>query len=114
MAESTDSDSPTQQPAEDMHWGFSYLREDIQDIRLEFRGQIQEVRLEFRGQIQEVRAEVQGGRRETQQLREEVRGEIREVRSEMRELRKDIATRFNLTIGAMMTLAVGIAALIKV
>ncbi len=103
MAESTDSDSPTQQPADDMHWGFSYLREDIQDIRLEFRGQ-----------IQDVRAEVQGARRQTQQLREEVRGEFREVRSDMRELRKDMATRFNYTIGAMVTLAVGIAALIKV
>ena len=43
MAESSDSDSPTPQP-EDMHWGFAYLREDIQDMRQEFRGLIQEIR----------------------------------------------------------------------
>ena len=62
----------------------------------------------------EFRGEIQAARQETQHLREEVRGEIREVRSEMRELRKDIATRFNYTIGVMVTLAVGIATLIKV
>ena len=88
MAESTDS--PTPQPPEDnMNWGFAYLREDIQDIRQEFRGQLQEVRAEIKTS------------------RQELRGEILE-------LRKDIATRFNYTIGAMVTLAVGIAALIKV
>lgn len=88
MAKITDSDTPTP-PPEDMHWGFSYLREDIQDMRQEFRGQIQE------------------GRKETQQLRQE-------FQVEMRDLRKDMATRFNYTIGAMVTLAAGIAALIKV
>ena len=77
MAESTDSPMP-QPPEDNMNWGFAYLREDIQDIRQEFRGQLQE------------------------------------VRAEILELRKDIATRFNYTIGAMVTLAVGIAALIKV
>ena len=48
MAESTGSTAP-QPPENDMHWGFSYLREDIQDIRLEFRGQLHEVQVERDG-----------------------------------------------------------------
>jgi hypothetical protein len=34
MAESTTSSNPT---PDDMHWGISYLREDIQDVRQEIR-----------------------------------------------------------------------------
>ena len=106
MAKTTDSDTPTPQP-EDMHWGFAYLREDIQEFRQEFRGQIQEVRRDLHATREELRGEIQEGRKETQQLRQE-------FQVEMRDLRKDMATRFNYTIGAMVTLAVGIAALIKV
>jgi predicted nucleic acid-binding Zn-ribbon protein len=106
MAKITDSDTPTPQP-EDMHWGFSYLREDIQDMRQEFRGQIQEGRKETQKLGEDLRGEIQEGRKETQQLRQE-------FQVEMREMRKDMATRFNYTIGAMVTLAAGIAALIKV
>lgn len=106
MAKITDSDTPTP-PPEDMHWGFSYLREDIQDMRQEFRGQIQEVRQDLHSTREELRGEIQEGRKETQQLRQE-------FQVEMRDLRKDMATRFNYTIGAMVTLAAGIAALIKV
>ena len=35
-----------------MHWGFSYLREDIQDFRQELRGQIQQVRQDLGGRIE--------------------------------------------------------------
>ena len=44
MADSTDPDPAFSNPQEEMHWGFSYLREDIQDLRGELRGQIQQVR----------------------------------------------------------------------
>ena len=85
MAESTGSGTPPSIPPEDMHWGFSYLREDIQDVRQEFRGQIQDLRSDIQG-----------------------------ARQDMREMQKQINTRFNVTIATMVTLAVGIAALIKV
>jgi predicted nucleic acid-binding Zn-ribbon protein len=76
-------------------------------MRQEFRGQIQEGRKETQKLGEDLRGEIQEGRKETQQLRQE-------FQVEMREMRKDMATRFNYTIGAMVTLAAGIAALIKV
>ena len=54
MADSTDPDPAFSNPQEEMHWGFSYLREDIQDLRGELRGQIQQVRQDLGGQIQQV------------------------------------------------------------
>ncbi len=47
MAETPRPDDPVTPPAEDMHWAVSYLREDIQDLRLEMRGQIHDVRQEI-------------------------------------------------------------------
>lgn len=32
-----DATPPSQPPQDDMHWGISYLREDIQDLRREIR-----------------------------------------------------------------------------
>ncbi len=34
----TDADSMRPQPPEELHWGISYLRQDIQDLRQEIRG----------------------------------------------------------------------------
>ena len=43
MADSTDSTSRSPAP-EELHWGISYLREDIQDLRQDLRQQISDVR----------------------------------------------------------------------
>ena len=67
MAESTGSGTPPSIPPEDMHWGFSYIREDIQDMR-----------------------------------------------QDLKDMQKQINARLNLVIGTMVSLAVGITALIKV
>ena len=37
MAEKSDSQSTPPQPPEELHWGISYLREDIQDVRQDMR-----------------------------------------------------------------------------
>ena len=37
MAEKPDMPAERLQPPEDFHWGISYLREDIQDLRQEVR-----------------------------------------------------------------------------
>ena len=42
MAESTDPTSRSPAP-EELHWGISYLREDIQDLRQDLRQQISAV-----------------------------------------------------------------------
>ena len=47
MTESS-SQTPRPQPPEELHWGISYLREDIQDLRQEMRGNTQEMREEVR------------------------------------------------------------------
>ena len=71
-----------------MHWGFSYLREDIQDVRHEFRGQIQE-------------------------LRDDIRSGRQETRDEIRELAKRMDSRFYLTISTMIAMTVAIIGSMK-
>ena len=76
-----------------MHWGFSYLREDIQDLRNDFRQELRSVRDEFRQ-------------------------ELRDAREDRQDLRKELLTqinvRFNFAIGTMVTLSAVLAALIKI
>ena len=53
-----DTQSP---PPEDMHWGISYLREDLQDIKQDMRDFRREVAAEFaavRGEAADFRKEV--------------------------------------------------------
>ena len=48
-------------PPEDMHWGISYLREDLQDVKQDMRDFRKEVAAEFvavRGEVADLRREV--------------------------------------------------------
>ena len=92
MADSTDPDSPLSQSPEEMHWGFSYLREDIQDIRQEFRGH-----------IHDLRGEIQGGRQEL----------IAKIDSNYESLLRRMESRFYLTISTMVALAAAIIGSMK-
>ena len=83
-----------------MHWGFSYLREDIQDLRNDFRQELRSVRDEFRCELRDTR--------------EEFRQELRDARDDRQQLRKEINVRFNFAIGTMITLSAVLAALIKI
>ena len=108
MADSTGSGTPPSVPPEDMHWGFSYLREDIQDLRQEFRGQIQDLRDDIRGarqETQEVRKDLTG---QIQATREELSNQIQATREEVKELAKRMDSRFYLT----MTMMIGMTAAI--
>ena len=103
MADSTDPDPAFSNPQEEMHWGFSYLREDIQDLRGELRGQIQQVRQDLRDDILGVRGEIK-----------DVRGEVRDVRADVAGLQAQINVRFGWTIATMVLIAGAIVAAIKV
>ena len=87
-----------------MHWGFSYLREDIQDLRNDVRQELRSIRDEFRQELRETR--------------EEFRQELRDAREDRQDLRKELLTqinvRFNFAIGTMITLSAVLAALIKI
>jgi len=49
MSQPSDPRPPRQPASEELHWGISYLREDIQDLRQETR----HVRQELNGRIDE-------------------------------------------------------------
>ena len=66
------SERPTPAP-EDLHWGISYLREDIQDLRQQMREDTQETRQETRQAIQDMRQDM---RQETQETRQDMRQQI--------------------------------------
>jgi hypothetical protein len=51
MTEAATPQPTRPQPPEELHWGISYLREDIQDLRQEMRDNTQEVRQEMREEI---------------------------------------------------------------
>ena len=115
MAEPADSDSPLSHPSEDMHWGLSYLREDIQDVRQELRGQIQELR----GQIHELRQDLGGQiQGQIQEVRQDLGGQIQGLRQESRQdtvnLQAQINSRFAWAIMTMIGLAGVIVAVVKV
>ena len=68
-----DTQSP---PPEDMHWGISYLREDLQDVKHDVRDFRKEVAVEFSS------------------FRTEVAQEFSNVRTEFAEFRKEVAQQF--------------------
>ncbi len=87
MAESKTS-SP---PPEDMHWGISYLREDLQEVKQDLRDFRREVAQEF-SDVRKVFVEIRRDfaqqmgeqRRETGELRKEVAQQIADVRRDLR------------------------------
>jgi uncharacterized coiled-coil DUF342 family protein len=88
----TSNPSPAQsQPPQELHWGISYLREDIQDLRQDMHQAVQGVRQELREDIQDLRQDmhqaVQGVR---QELRESAQGIHQMVQGVRQELREDI------------------------
>ena len=67
-----------------MHWGISYLREDLQDLRQESRDFRKEVNAEFAN------------------VREEMGGFRKEVAAEFGDLRKEMGQHFRNTILAVV------------
>ena len=63
-----------------MHWGINYLREDIQDMRLDMR----EIRVEMQGRLGEMHSETNG---------------------RFAEMQKRIDSRFFWTLGFVVTLS---------
>ena len=80
------SPQPTRSPEpDDIHWGVSYLRQDIQDLRQDLRQDIQEVRQDLRQDVQEVRQDL---RQEVQEVRQDLRHQIGLVHSRIDETNK--------------------------
>ena len=72
---------PQSRPAsEELHWGVSYLREDIQDLRNQMREDIQETRHQMREDIQNLRNQM---REDTQETRHQMREDIQETRHQI-------------------------------
>ena len=93
---------PKPAPPAELHWGISYLREDIQDLRQEFRGEIQEVRGEIQGLRQEVKQDVG-----------ELRHEVRRLDGRVDEVIKLLDNRFLWLMSTMVALAGAIIAVIR-
>ena len=74
----SDSSFPNQAP-EDMHWGISYLREDIQDMRLDIR----EIRVDMQARFGEMHSATNG---------------------RFAEMQKQVDSRFFWTLGFVATL----------
>ena len=62
MAESRPTSSPS---PDDMHWGISFLREDLQDVKLDVRKEVADSRAETSQQFTELRAEMRRDNRHT-------------------------------------------------
>ena len=113
MAEKPDQQSTPPQPPEGLHWGISYLREDIQDIRQETRQEFQEVRQELQDVRQEMRQGFQEVRQEMREEFQNVRGEIGHVRVELQGVRQTVESRFYLLLGTTVTMTGVILAAVK-
>ena len=50
---------------DDMHWGISFLREDLQDVKLDVRKEVADLRAETSQQFTELRAEMRRDNRHT-------------------------------------------------
>ena len=96
-------------PPQDLHWGISYLREDIQDIRQETRQEFQNVRQEF----QNVRGEFQNVRGEFQNVRQEIHDLRQDMQQEFRQSRKSVDSRFFMLLGSMVTMTGIVLAAVK-
>lgn len=94
MAEATDQQVHPP-PGEGWQWAFSYLRQDIQDLRAEMR--------EFQAEI----------RAEMRELRTEMREFKAEVREQLTEMNRRIDRHFSITITTMIGIGAVLAALIK-
>lgn len=96
MAESTD---PQAAPAPDnTHWGVAYLREDLQDLRLQLREDVKDLRQQFA---------------ETNQRIDETNKRIDEANKRIDRTNELIGSRFAWLITTMVALAGILAALIK-
>ena len=101
---------PTSQPTpppEQLHWGISYLREDIQDLRQEMRDNTQELRQEIQGVRQELREETRllHGRMDTLGI---------SLNSRLDETNRHLDARFSSLIMAMAAIGGLIVSLIGV
>lgn len=56
MAETPKSQTPSS--PDNTHWGIAYLREDLQDIRLQMREDLQDIRLQMRDDTKELRVQI--------------------------------------------------------
>ena len=83
MAEPTETRSRQSEAPEQIHWGISYLREDIQDIRLEIRGlhnrideHSQELRNESRQEFRGVHERIDETNQKIDESAQVLRGEF--------------------------------------
>lgn len=86
--------TPPNPPAEELHWGISYLREDIQDLRQQMRQDFQDVRQEI------------------QDVRNELRQEIQAVRNDLRDNVRDLHARIDAKFAQLLAAMVGMTGII--
>ena len=82
MAESRPT--PSSPSPDDMHWGISYLREDLQDVKQELRDFRKEVNERFSELRREVNEQIAELRREVNEQIAELRGEVNEQIADLR------------------------------
>ena len=96
MAETTDPQAAS--TADNTHWGVAYLREDLQDLRLQMREDVKDLRQQIA---------------ETNRRIDETNRRIDEMNKRIDRTNELIGSRFTWLITTMVALAGILAALIK-
>ena len=99
MSEPSNPQTPSPRPPEELHWGISYLREDIQDLRQDMRHELHAVH----SRIDET----------NQRIDEKTEKTNQRIDEKYELLTKRLDTRFTLLMTTMVALVGVIVAVIK-
>jgi len=117
MTESSRSSSASPKPPEELHWGIVYVREDIQDLRLEIRGlhgRIDESHRSLSERIDETNRSLSGRIDESHRsLGERIDAFNHSLSQRLEETNRRLDSRFTWMMTTMVALAGVIVAVIK-
>ena len=111
MAEATEPQETTS--SDNTHWGIAYLREDLQDLRLQMREDGKELRLQIVETNQRMEEFNESIRQQMREDGKELRDQIVETNKRIDEMNKLIGSRFTWLITAMVALTGILIAVIK-
>ena len=111
MTEASTPQPSRPQPPEELHWGISYLREDIQDLKQDTREGFQELRQELRQEIRTVHHRIDETNRRLDETAKNLGTRIDE-KYEL--LNKRLDSRFSSLVTAMIAIGGLIVSLLGV
>ncbi len=114
MSEPSNPQTPRSRPPEELHWGISYLREDIQDLRQDMRHELHAVHSRIDETNRSLGERIDEKTEKTNQRIDEKTEKTNQRIDEKYELlTKRLDTRFALLMTTMVALAGVIVAVIR-